>query len=582
MAATLSDDLMLEYDMIQLVAGHDSIDSNLSKVCASPEALPKVEKYSEGVTNTAVSSGPCTSSTCALGGADCSISTNTMPLEEESITRGDSTDVLLDDEQILRDVVNLYLDSSENQKFQTTLEKSNGALDLSAFADLDSLASPCSSSSSTCLPSVNESPCKTDVNEFNVERLKMEEVRELPALSTGHILPAIPSPKLSHANLLPFETSPRGRAPNSDMTTSRMSFKESINESELMGIYDEEDEKMDDEIIADEVDLLEKEAKYLDAQKDFLQSRARMSRPRRQSIKKHRSREAESNLLVRSLEDNKLLSELVMQQKVYQENLKAMLALAPVNEVRMALMTPMESYIHLSKDFNERRQKLLSLRDEKLDTTYKFIEQKAAGLDYNKPYQYSDMFEKFGKHYCINFAISKYDGVSIYQVGRALYEQIAGKDEALNKAMGSTTICESFDTIKCNFMHQRIVSSMNWEGDSAEKMPDMESNTIFYCRFGDDSAVFLTDYIDQDDLHPYDASNCIRRDISSGVVLSRHTDSSGMNFVVMKRYIMAKYHMYPHKVSKEQQDRYFADMPKRLDAMKSLVIDRLQQGETCP
>jgi hypothetical protein len=142
---------------------------------------------------------------------------------------------------------------------------------------------------------------------------------------------------------------------------------------------------------------------------------------------------------------------------------------------------------------------------------------------------------------------------------------------------------QSFDTIKCNFMHQRIVSSMAWEGEDADKMPDMESNAIFYCRFGDNSAVLATDYIDQDDLHPYDTSNRIRKDVSSGVVLSGHTGADGKKFVVMKRYLMAKYHMYPHKVSQEQQDRFFASMPKCHDTMKTLIVDRLQRNDTgCP
>lgn len=109
----------------------------------------------------------------------------------------------------------------------------------------------------------------------------------------------------------------------------------------------------------------------------------------------------------------------------------------------MALMTPIESYIHLGKDFDERRKTILSLREEKLDMTYKYIEQKAQGLNLDQPYQYSDTFEKFGKQYCINFAISKYEGVSVFQVARAIYEQIAGKDEeGLCAAMGTMTIRE--------------------------------------------------------------------------------------------------------------------------------------------
>ena len=121
---------------------------------------------------------------------------------------------------------------------------------------------------------------------------------------------------------------------------------------------------------------------------------------------------------------------------------------------------------------------------------------------------------------------------------------------------------------------------MKWEGEDGEKMPDMESNAIFYCRFGDNSAVLATDYIDQDELHPYDTSNCIRRDISSGVVLSGHTDADGNKYVVMKRYLLAKYHTYPHKVSQKQQARYFASMPKCSDTMETLIADHLQRDDT--
>ena len=128
----------------------------------------------------------------------------------------------------------------------------------------------------------------------------------------------------------------------------------------------------------------------------------------------------------------------------------------------MALMTPIESYIRLGKDFNERRETILSLREEKLDMTYKFIEQKAAGIDVNEPYQYSDMFEKFGKRYSVDFAISKYDGVTVFQVGRAIYEQIAGKNEALNSVMGSTTTREVRSTIDYVFFCVLTLHIVAW------------------------------------------------------------------------------------------------------------------------
>ncbi|KAG3156071.1 hypothetical protein PI126_g8898 [Phytophthora idaei] len=612
MAAGLPDDLVLEYDMLQLVDGDDGVSSSFLDAPASPVASSHVEELlancSVGVSistsaadATAASNASCASSASVSGGAGCSSATATKSPEAETNTQDEFAEFLLDGEQFLRDMEKVVkLDVAENQNNQTALEQSDGAIDLDAFTDLDMLPSPCPSAPSTCPSTMDGSPCKNDVDEFDVEcpllaeehKKKEEEVaRMYHEALMSHVLPPMSPPRLPHSDSTlstSSDTSSLGHTTDGSVTASPLPSmpEETVKGPEYLETHEEVDEEMEEEAMEDEMDLLEKEAKYLDAQMDFLQSRAKSSRPQRKSIKQRRPRDPEqTKQLVKSQEDNQLLNDLVTQQKVYQDNFKAMLAFAPVSDVRMALMTPMESYIRLGKDFNERRKTILSLREEKLDMTYKFIEQKSAGLDINQPYQYSDMFEKFGKHYCVNFAISKYDGVSVFQVGRAIYEQIAGKDEALNNAMGSTTIRESFDTIKCNFMHQRIVSSMNWEGESeaadAEKMPDMESNAIFYCRFGDNSAVLATDYIDQDDLHPYDTSNRIRKDVSSGVVLSGHTDADGKKFVVMKRYLMAKYHMYPHKVSQEQQDRFFASMPKCHDTMKTLIVDRLQRGCPC-
>ncbi|GMF22564.1 unnamed protein product [Phytophthora lilii] len=235
-------------------------------------------------------------------------------------------------------------------------------------------------------------------------------------------------------------------------------------------------------------------------------------------------------------------------------------------------MTPLESYIRLGTDVDKRRKTILSLRKEKLDMTYKFIQQKTAGIDCSQPHEFSDMFDKFGKHYCVNFTISRYDGVSIYQVARGIYNQLTEKDETLNEAIGITAHRQSTGTLKCNYMHQRVISRPKQTGIN-KKMPDMESNGVFYCRFGNNSAVLATDYVDQDELHPYDDMHRIRKDISSGVVLTAHDDVDGKKYVVMKRYIMAKLHMYPHKVSQKQQDRFFLNMFHSHDSMKRLVVD---------
>lgn len=132
-------------------------------------------------------------------------------------------------------------------------------------------------------------------------------------------------------------------------------------------------------------------------------------------------------------------------------------------------------------------------------------------------------------------------------------------------------------------MHQRIISSMKWD-ESDEKMPELESNALFFSRFGDNSAVMATDYIDQDDLHPYQTSTRMRKDVSSGVVLTGHEDANGNKYVVMKRFLMAKYHMYPHKFTPEQQERLFSRLPMCHETMKSLLVDKIARGDAagCP
>ncbi|KAI9988677.1 hypothetical protein PInf_022135 [Phytophthora infestans] len=327
----------------------------------------------------------------------------------------------------------------------------------------------------------------------------------------------------------------------------------------------------------EETELLKREMKYLTAQKEFLEFKEKKETPRRPNVKKRRNITTELKMLLESQENNQLLNGLAMQQKMYADNFKALLAFAPVNDLRMSLMTPLESYIRLGNDLDERRKTILSLRKEKLDMTYKFIEHKTLGMDCSHPHEFSDMFDKFGKHYCVNFTISRYDGVSIYQVARGIYNQLTEKDEALNEALGITASRESTGTLKCNFMHQRIIARRKIDS----RMPDMESNGVFYCRFGDKLAVLATDYVDHDELHPYDELNRIRKDMSSGVVLTAHEDADSKRFVVMKRYVMAKLHMYPHKVSQKQQDDFFRSLFHSHDSMKRLVVDRvLQHSDT--
>ncbi|KAG6595980.1 uncharacterized protein IUM83_14725 [Phytophthora cinnamomi] len=277
----------------------------------------------------------------------------------------------------------------EDELFLRGMMENDDAIDVSILPDLDMML-PLSPAASSWLDALEGSPCRTDGE------------AESPLLTQGCHGEKVVSPlKLSHCD------------------------------SSSSGYTEEE--------VDSEVELLKREEKYLAAQKEFLEFKGK-NRPRRKSIRMRRGRDVAEQMqqLLKSQEENQLLNGFVTQQKMYADNFKAMLAFAPVNDVRMSLMTPLESYIRLGRDLNERRKTILALRKEKLDMTHKFIEQKTLGMDCNEPHEFSDMFDKFGKHYCVNFVVSRYDGVSIYQVARGIYNQLTEKDETLNEAIGIT------------------------------------------------------------------------------------------------------------------------------------------------
>jgi|UniRef100_K3X3A9 hypothetical protein len=607
-ATTLPDDFVLEYDLLQFVEDDDHhaeqpLYSN-GVTSATSAASLQMLNVDDLLGNSFVGLDTIVDGECEIISGDAATESSTQTAKEQDLllnvtaTLGGDDDLaefLIHNDEFLHEmekVVKMDMDTNgcfsglepqfqqqqQQQMSPSTSSSSSSAssprfdedCDTETFTDADIMSSPCPSS---CPSSTNEfmsSPLRGDFDECSLLKQQQHQAWLM-------------------AQTVSTQMTPMHHAPTTQLLQNK--DQQAIHQNVIDLSVEEETEVEEDCEIEDanvetkvknDAELLKKEAKYLEAQYDYLLSRAKSSRPQRANIKskRGRGREAEGKeALVKSKREGTILNELVSQQQVYLDNFKAMLAFAPVNDVRLALMTPMESYIHLGRDFDERRQTILSLREEKLDMTLKYIEQKSQGLNLNQPYQYSDMFEKFGKNYCVNFAISRYDDVGVLAVAGAIYEQIAGKDESLANQMGRLTVRESYDQIRCNFMHQRIVSSMKWDNNEVENMPDVESNALFYSRFADNAAIMATDYIDQDDLHPYQASERIRKDVSSGVVLTGHVDENGRNYVIMKRFLLAKFHMFPHKISQQQQDKFFSSMPMCHDKMKTLIVDKLARND---
>lgn len=98
-----------------------------------------------------------------------------------------------------------------------------------------------------------------------------------------------------------------------------------------------------------------------------------------------------------------------------------------------------------------------------------------------------------------------------------------------------------------------------------------ESNAVFYRKsFRDGVTVMMSDYIDDDALHPYRTSGRIRKDISVGIVLRPVREADGATSVVMKRFSFIKHHFRTH-----------APTPEVLHAISTRVILWGQAMRSC-
>ncbi|GMF22563.1 unnamed protein product [Phytophthora lilii] len=187
----------------------------------------------------------------------------------------------------------------EDEIFLREMEQSDDAINLDTLPDLDMML-PLSPAANSWLDAVEDSPCKTD-----------DEVGS-PLLQDG-----------------------RGIAP---MSPLRLFHSDSSWSDHTDCSVADSPRPEDDEEVQDEMELLTREEKYLTAQKEFLEFKGKCGagKPQRKSVKtkrRGRSVAAELKLLMKSKEDNQLLSGLAMQQKMYADNFKAMLAFAPVNDL---------------------------------------------------------------------------------------------------------------------------------------------------------------------------------------------------------------------------------------------------------
>ncbi|KAL3658920.1 hypothetical protein V7S43_016061 [Phytophthora oleae] len=311
-----------------------------------------------------------------------------------------------------------------------------------------------------------------------------------------------------------------------------------------------------------EMELAERELKFLEAQRDFLQFKADTDVQCKETQKdgEREMKEEKDRLQMATRQQNKLVDVMNLHKQSLQDLNRLMTQASPLMHYRMTLMTPMESYIRLGKDPVERRRKLLGIRDEKLDVVRRFVAAQTRGIDPTREFFYVDTFERFGKFYTVDFSVSLVTGMTVDEVAEVIQDQFVVPRDGVSRLLGCVTNRTYYDGMVDTFLHARTVERVDLPERSCvgRSFLVQESNAVFYLkRFAaneldssdggqtgeqDDLTVMMSDFVDVDELHPYH-SNRVRKDISVSITLRRHVGPGGAESVVMRRFSFVKHHL---------------------------------------
>ncbi|RLN86668.1 hypothetical protein BBJ28_00001752 [Nothophytophthora sp. Chile5] len=189
---------------------------------------------------------------------------------------------------------------------------------------------------------------------------------------------------------------------------------------------------------------------------------------------------------------------------------------------------PLCTHIHLPKEWAERRQVLLSLKDDMILRGCQYVLARSQHLDLMKPQLMDHRYEDVrGDFCCERFEFFHFTGVeSLKQVFDEVKFFMLNMEITISEALGHTTVREDYDSMDgdTSISNYRLLST-----DSNGVMSEVNKIVMTKCfdqnpqLGGRPSAIMVTDSVDVDELYPYDPSKRIRRDVSATTILTEIT-----------------------------------------------------------
>lgn len=188
------------------------------------------------------------------------------------------------------------------------------------------------------------------------------------------------------------------------------------------------------------------------------------------------------------------------------------------------VVNPLTSFIYLPRDQSARRRAMLGMKARKLETVGRFVHLRYQSLDLFEPYFSETRCRNNDGDFCISrYDIIQFDGVqSVRQVYDALMFTLINQEISMSEKLGDITLREEHDELWDGTGNHRLVSN---DASGLQQ----EVNCASFVQFYEERhpgctepgyAVLLSDFVDVDDLHPYEPTKRLRRDVTVASLLT--------------------------------------------------------------
>lgn len=244
----------------------------------------------------------------------------------------------------------------------------------------------------------------------------------------------------------------------------------------------------------------------------------------------------------------------VLRNSVKQHHLRVLSAQSALSELTHSVNNrcPLETYIHLGRNWAKRTETLTSLREQQCRDAAELVEKRTLFMTEAREYTENAQFVDEAGDFCsIRFDITPLEGLkTVKEAFEFIQFHIKHMD---TKPMNSKYTCTSEHGADKNIMHRRLIISEveNVATETnfvmfSDQRPAASHHSV--CGDAGDQGVMVMNFVDKDDLYPYRPQNCVRLDISGVMALKSYRkrvktskgEEKDVPAVVLTRWMLQK------------------------------------------